>query len=50
MTAKEYNEILEQLGVLEQLQERYGGKTLDNIIDGLRARLREYNITNESKA
>ena len=36
-----------QLGMLRELMPQYSHRTLDNIIQGLEARLREDGITNE---
>lgn len=36
-----------QLGILRELMPQYSHRTLDNIIQGLEARLKEQGITNE---
>ena len=37
-----------QLGILRELMPQYSHRTLDNIIQGLEARLKEIGITNEA--
>lgn len=41
MSTKEYERICAQIDVLEPMLERYGGKTLENVVQGLRARIAE---------
>ena len=48
MSTKEATKIGIQLGVLRELLPQYSHRTLDNIIQGLEARLSEYGITNEA--
>ena len=48
MSTKEAAKIGIQLGVLRELLPQYSHRTLDNIIQGLEARLAEYGITNEA--
>lgn len=43
MTVNEYNVVTSQLLVLFDLLPSYGGKTLENIITMLQARIKEYN-------
>ena len=47
MTRQEAAIIGIKLGVLRELLPQYSHRTLDNIIQGLEARLKEYGITNE---
>ena len=47
MSTKEAAKIGIQLGVLRELLPQYSNRTLDNIIQGLEARLKEIGITNE---
>ena len=48
MSTKEAAKIGIQLGVLRELLPQYSHRTLDNIIQGLEARLAEYGITHEA--
>ena len=48
MNAQEAAMIGIQLGVLRELLPQYSHRTLDNIIQGLEARLAEYGITHEA--
>ena len=48
MSTKEAAKIGIQLGVLRELLPQYSNRTLDNIIQGLEARLAEYGITHEA--
>lgn len=47
MNAQEAAMIGIKLGVLRELMPQYSHRTLDNIIQGLEARLKEQGITNE---
>lgn len=48
MNAQEAAMIGIKLGVLRELLPQYSHRTLDNIIQGLEARLAEYGITHEA--
>jgi hypothetical protein len=41
MAQEEYNKMKEQIGVLEELLAVYSGRTIDNIVVQLKARVRE---------
>lgn len=47
MTELEYHKVKAQIGVLERLQPVYSGRTLDNIIVNLKARVREAELTQQ---
>lgn len=42
MTPTEYIRVKNQLSVLEEMEEVYSGRTLDNIIMSLRSRIKEF--------
>lgn len=48
MNDKDARRVENQLGVLRELLPQYSYRTLDNIIQGLEARLAEYGITHEA--
>ena len=48
MTNGEYQIIKAQKALLNELLPQYSHRTLDNIIQGLEARLKEYEITHEA--
>lgn len=42
MNAGELIKLEAQIGVLKEIAEEYGGKTIDNIIQQMKARAKEY--------
>lgn len=48
MTEIEFDDVKKQIDVIEGLIPKYGGKTIDNILYGLKCRVKEY-IENNKK-
>ncbi len=44
MTQGDYNRLTSQIGVLRQIAKDYQGKTIENVIQQLEARTKEYKI------
>ena len=47
MTEIEFDNIKKQIDVIESLMPKYGGKTIDNILQGLKCRIEEYEKNNK---
>ena len=46
MTVSEYTRLIAQIAILQEVAEEYPGKTIENIIVQLEARLKEVNNAN----
>lgn len=46
MTQRDYNRLTSQLEVLKQVAKEYQGKTIDNVIQQMEARVKEYRCSN----